>query len=181
MIDLRKNMKRMLTVVMCLLVSTCLASAQQKHRKSSFGTDLGSAVSDGRIKTRISHQICERWSAEGWIAIRMATRERDPEEVLHRSEFSDIKEGSGKETGRQDAAGISFQFWTSRVYDGPFIAIGAVTDMKGKEDCTLGFGYEMKIWKCFSVIVSLEMNLIETFAVQKFKGEGTGLCICMTF
>lgn len=178
-----EKMKRMIITLLTLIIAACTLSAQKpyRHMKSMLGADVGAILKSRQIKVHAGHQILDRWSAGGWFSIRLNGQTMNQEEEMHRNEFSDeVREGGTDRTG-WDSAGLYLQFWTSEIYDGPFISTGIVTDGNGHDDCSLGIGYHMKIWKGLSTSIHLELNIIESFKTQRFKGEGSGLCICYTF
>lgn len=178
-----KKMKRMNITLLSLIIAACTLSAQKPygHMKSMLGTDISAILKSRQIKVHAGHQILDRWSAGGWFTIKLNGQTMDLEEKMHRNEFSD--EVGKSETVRTEghSAGLYLQFWTSEVYDGPFISTGVITDGKGRDDCSLGIGYQMKVWKRFTTSIHLELNIIESFKTQRFKGEGSGICICYIF
>lgn len=176
-------MTRMTNTILFLLLAAVTASAQQNtvKMKSMIGTDIASAVKSGRLKIFYSHQICSRWSAGGWAAFRPDIGRADAEEDEHRSEFSDSTMDDIPEDIRWKKVGLDFRFWPSEAYDGAFISTGAAVDEEGNGDISLGIGYNMKIWKGMTVNVHFEMNVTDSFITQEFKGEGSGLCICLVF
>ena len=178
-----EKMKRMTITLISLIIAACTLSAQKTsgHMKSMLGADFGASLKNRYIKFHAGHQILDRWSAGGWLSFRLNERKTDQEEAIHKNEFSDKTQEIATERDILQTAGLYFQFWTAGTYEGPFISLGAAINEKGREDCTIGIGYCMNIWKWISVSASLEMHTIESFKTQKFKGEGTGLCICITF
>lgn len=176
-------MKRMTITVLSVILATCALGAQTTsgHAKSTFGIDICAALKHGNVKIHAGHRIKDRWSAGGWFAIRLYRRTEEEEEIMHRDEFSDGVKESTSDTGISHTGGLYVRFWPSETYDGMFLSTGVITDGKGRDDVSLGIGYNMKIWKRIRASIGFEMNIIESFRTQKFKGEGSGLCICYIF
>lgn len=176
-------MRKTILTAICALAAICSGHAQKNVDKGTgmIFSDLGPLLKESTFVIGASHKAGRHWSAGGYAGIQIGKRKIDEEEMSHDKEFSDMGQTDNTSSKNLMTAGLFVRFWPDETYAGPFISLGAVIRGERGTDCTAGAGYCMKIWRHLHASISVDMDLIGSYREQAFKGNGTGISICIIF
>lgn len=184
-IDLRKKMKKLLAVIICMI--NCISGIGQERKDektllTDVGVDITSAIFKGAFSVTLGRELSRHWSLEGTstFLFGMLIRKDNNDEVVH---YGEIGRQTDKTTnvGRLVCGGIKLKYWFNDIYKGTYmitgIRNGAIADM----DAVIGCGYMINILKGFNCSVSYEIDIRSSILQDRMTGNGISLTFSYTY
>lgn len=162
-------------------VALCQARGSGSLRSCMIGIEISSCIRDSGVSICFSHQISDKWSAEGGAEFhkgRFSIGKNDEKET-HDSEFADYQ--PKQESSQRYGISCGAVYWPEGIYEGIFTGMGIKTTGQARIGWTIKAGRYMKIWKGIGLSISIETDIAETWRKKSLQGDGLAVSLSFRF
>lgn len=167
-------MKRTIISILAVLAGiSCLA-----QHKAMIGIDMGRILRTGQAGISLDYGFCGRWSVSGATDIDFGPWKtgKDPEYEGHLSEFEEVV----RKQKAPARCSVSVRYWLLETFKGGWLGIGCIDRKESRPGLTVGFGYDMPVWKGLGISLSCSTDMLASCLSGTYAGDGLTIGIHWT-
>lgn len=168
-------------MILLILPAFMISKGQSRH-SGIAGIDITSMIRTRNFGICGGISVSDRWSVCAGAYLRLPANDGNRPDITHMEDLGiDMKDYETVLPSGLSTSYISAQFWPTKVFSGPVISFGVMTDRETGPDFPISAGYLCRIWKGLGISVRYEVNLLDTINEQSFKGNGLSIAISYQF